>query len=71
QELTEFDPLLGERTELVVVTKSDIPEAETVQKNLIQQLNHDVFLISSATGSGLKLLTEAIYKTLNKTKQSW
>jgi GTP-binding protein len=69
KELTEFDSLLGERTELVVVTKSDIPEAETVRKNLERQLKRDIFLISSATGSGLKPLTEIIYKTLNKTNR--
>ncbi|MDR2439136.1 MAG: GTPase ObgE [Planctomycetaceae bacterium] len=71
KELTEFDPTLGEQTELVVVTKSDIPEAEMVQKDLSQKLNRDVFLISSVTGSGLKPLTEAIYNTLNKTEHPW
>ncbi|MDR0338129.1 MAG: GTPase ObgE [Planctomycetaceae bacterium] len=71
KELTEFDPSLGERTEFVVVTKSDIPDAETVQQELTQKLNRPIFLISSATGTGLKTLTEAIYKALNKTERLW
>ncbi|MDR1963609.1 MAG: GTPase ObgE [Planctomycetaceae bacterium] len=71
KELTEFDPLLGERTELIVVTKSDIPEAETVREELSRKLNQNIFLISSATGFGLKPLTEAIYKELNKTERGW
>ncbi|MDR2117246.1 MAG: GTPase ObgE [Planctomycetaceae bacterium] len=71
KELTEFDPILGERFEIVVITKSDIPEAENVQKDFIQKLNRNVFLISSVTGSGLKPLTETIYDTLNKTEHVW
>ena len=61
RELVAFDPTLGERKEFVVITKSDLPEAEEVQKLLSERLERDVWLISSATGNGLKQLANAIY----------
>ena len=61
RELVAFDPTLGERKEFVVITKSDLPEAEEIQKQFAERLGRDVWLISSATGSGLKQLANAIY----------
>ena len=61
RELIAFDPTLGERKELVVITKSDLCEAEEVQRQFSERLGQDVWLISSATGSGLKQLAQAIY----------
>ena len=65
RELVAFDPMLGERKEFVVVTKADLPEAEEVQKQFAERLGQDVWLISSATGSGLKQLANAIYTLLS------
>ena len=64
RELTAFDSTLGERKEFVVITKADLPEAGEVQKEFSQRLEQDVWLISSATGSGLKQLSQAIYGSL-------
>ena len=64
-ELAAFDSTLEERKELVVITKSDLPEAEEVQKQFSERLRHAVWLISSATGSGLKPLANAIYALLH------
>jgi len=64
RELVSFDPTLGERKEYVVITKADLPEAEEIQKQFAEQLGNNVWLISSATGSGLKRLVNAIYAGL-------
>jgi len=64
RELTAFDPKLGERKEFVVITKSDLPEAEEVRQRFSERLERPVWLISSATGSGLKQLAGAIYAEL-------
>lgn len=63
-ELAAFDPTLGQRKEFVVITKSDLPEAEEVQKQFSERLGQDIWLISAATGSGLKQLVAAIYADL-------
>jgi GTP-binding protein len=64
RELVSFDATLGERKEFVVITKADLPEAEEIQKQFSERLSQDVWLISSATGSGLKRLANAIYAEL-------
>ena len=64
RELIAFDQALGERQEFVVITKSDMPEAEEVQKQFSERLGQDIWLVSSVTGSGLKQLTNAIYAAL-------
>jgi GTP-binding protein len=64
RELITFDPALGERKEFVVVTKSDLPEAEAIRQQFIERLHQDVWLISAAAGSGLKELTHTIYNSL-------
>jgi GTP-binding protein len=68
RELIAFDPTLGDRNELVVITKSDLPEAEEGQKQFAERLEQDVWLISSATGSGLKQLAHAIYTLLERNR---
>jgi GTP-binding protein len=60
KELVEFDKTLGERQEIVTITKADLPEAEDVQREFADKLGRSVHLISAATGFGLKPLTEAI-----------
>ena len=64
RELVTFDATLGKRRELVVITKSDLPEAEEIQKQFSERLGQDVWIISSATGNGLKQLANAIYALL-------
>ncbi|MDR0522804.1 MAG: GTPase ObgE [Planctomycetaceae bacterium] len=68
RELTAFDASLGERQELAVITKGDLPEAEDVRRQFSERLNRRVWLISAAAGTGLKELTQTIYQTLNTAK---
>lgn len=69
-ELTAFDPELGRRPEIVVITKADLPDAADVQAMFAEKLPGPVHLISAATGQGLQELVAAIAK-LVKPKQDW
>ncbi len=71
KELIEFDKTLGDRTEIVVITKADIPEAETAQATFAEKLSRPILLISAATGLGLKSLTEAIVRVIAPPKTDW
>ena len=61
EELTKFDPLLGERPEIVAVTKSELPVAAEVHARLSEENEGTPpLLISAVTGQGLNLLTNAV-----------
>lgn len=66
RELIEFDATLGEREEILIITKADHPEAEAVCAEFAQKRTGDVLLISAVTGHGLKPLMEIIYETLSR-----
>ena len=57
KELTDFDPLLGEKPEIVAITKADLPESEYVRCRFQEKLGQNVHLISGVTGFGLNQLT--------------
>lgn len=56
---------LAERTEIVAVSKAELPESEAVQQQLEQELGRDVLRFSSVTGEGLKPLVEAAWQALS------
>ncbi len=64
RELEAFDEQLGERPEVVVVTKADLPEAETVRRELSEKLEQDVLLISAVTGENLNHLVGAVSRLI-------
>ena len=57
---------LGERPEIVAVTKAELPGAELVGQQLADYLGHDVLLISAVTGQGLNHLLQAIARQLDR-----
>lgn len=60
-ELCEYDQSLGERDEIVVVTKSELEGAHSVREALQEASGREVFLISAVTGDGLDgLMAEII-----------
>lgn len=63
-ELIRYNPQLGERPEIVVVTKSELPGADEVLERLTQELGTEVLAVSAVTGQGLNRLTAAMVKTL-------
>ncbi len=59
-ELLRYDAELGERPEIVAVTKADLPNAREVQQGLAAALGLQPLLISAVTGEGLNELVNAI-----------
>ncbi len=70
-ELEKHSEELGRRTEIVVVTKADLPEAERVRDELAAELGRPVLLISAVTGSGLNELLGTITTKLDTGAESW
>ncbi len=74
QELSRYNTALGERPEILVVTKCELPDAEAVATELEQVSAREVLRISSVTGSGLPTLLNRIADTLlaeQDAKPSW
>ena len=69
-ELSQYNEQLGQRPQLVAVTKAEIPGAEEVHAQLAALTGENVFLISSVTGQGLNDLSQAIHQALEKAKHS-
>lgn len=67
-ELSEYSRELGERIELLVVSKGELPEAAEVQSQLQQQTGKKVLRISAVTGEGLSELNRAIVTILDEQK---
>lgn len=65
-ELVQYNEQLGQRPQLVAVTKAELPDAERVRDQLAAATNSDVFLISSVTGQGLNELSNAIFQALQQ-----
>jgi GTP-binding protein len=66
-ELQRYDVRLGQRPEIVVVTKADLPNAEEVHRRLSEALGRPVILISAVTGRGLNELVAAVVRQLDNT----
>lgn len=66
-ELKNFDKKLASKPRIIAVNKSDLPEAEQVYKEVRKKYkNRKVFLISTATGDGVKKVLDEIIKLLAK-----
>jgi GTPase len=63
-ELVRYKAELGERPEIVVVTKSELPGASDVRDRLVKELGREVLLVSAVTGSGLNELVGRIVQQL-------
>lgn len=66
QELELYDAQLGQRPEIVAVTKAELPDAAAARDRLVEALGRDVLLISAVTGLGLNRLTGAIIERLEE-----
>ncbi len=65
RELAEYRRQLGERPEILVVTKAELPGASELQTRLAEITGAEVLLISAVTGQGLNQLTGAIVRRLD------
>lgn len=69
-ELLHYKKELGERPEILVVTKNELPEADAVTKELAETTGKEVYSVSAATGSQLNQLVGVIMDKLTEAGQS-
>jgi GTP-binding protein len=60
RELAQHDESLGQRPEIVVVSKAELPGATETCQRLAYELGHDVMMVSAVTGQGLAQLIGTI-----------
>lgn len=65
EELVQYDDKLGERPEIVAVTKAELPEAATIRDQLAADIGRPVLLISAVTGESLNHLMRAVTEALD------
>jgi len=65
-ELVRYDEQLGQRPEIVAVTKADLPGAPATRDRLAAELGRPVLLTSAVTGQGLNELIIALVRTLDE-----
>jgi GTP-binding protein len=70
-ELEQYNAELGQRPEVVVVTKADLPASRDVQQRLAETTGGEVLLISAVTGLGLNELVGRIAKMLQGEPAPW
>jgi GTP-binding protein len=66
EELVRYDASLGERPEVVVMSKCELPGAEDVRQSLARDIGRDVIGISAVTGQGLDALLRAVVAELDR-----
>jgi len=66
EELVLHDPVLGQRHEIVVVSKAELPGAEEVRLALVEAIGREVLAVSAVTGQGLDRLLAAVVKEMDR-----
>ncbi len=69
-ELVEYGHGLGERPEIIAVSKAELPGADAVRDRLTEATGREVLLFSSVTGQGLDRILQAAYTVLQDSRQS-
>lgn len=69
QELLQYDPALGQRPEILVISKAELPDSQLVAEQLAKDLDREVLLISAVTGAGLNKLIQRVATVLAEQKQ--
>jgi GTPase len=69
RELDLYNPGLSRNPEIVVITKSELPDAAPTRELLEESIGKPVQLISAVTGQNLESLTELIWQTLEEWNQ--
>lgn len=65
-ELEQYSEELGQRPEIIVVTKAELPNAAEVRDILHRETGREVILVSAVTGQGLNLLINRIAEMLKQ-----
>ena len=69
RELEKYNSQLLLRPEIIVITKADLPSANSVQRELAEQTKKTVQLISAVVGHGVQELVHSIANVLNKSNE--
>ncbi|MFM7109289.1 MAG: GTPase ObgE [Planctomycetaceae bacterium] len=69
EELVRYDAALGERPEIVVMSKSELPGAAEARAALAGEIGRDVIAVSAVTGQGLDVLLRAIAAEMDRRKE--
>jgi GTP-binding protein len=69
-ELEQYNPQLRERPEILVVTKSELPNARQVAESLRTRFGREVLQISAVTGDGLPQLIDRIAQVLQQAAEA-
>ncbi|MCS7468379.1 GTPase ObgE [Stieleria sp. ICT_E10.1] len=69
-ELLQYDQALADRDEILVVTKSEMPQAAEVAERLREETDRPVLLISAMTGAGLNEFTEAVMTRVQQRRKA-
>ncbi len=69
EELTLYDASLGERPEIVVVSKCELPEADDARARLAAETGRDVIAVSAVTGQGLDRLLAAVAAEMDRRRR--
>ncbi|MEX0669521.1 MAG: GTPase ObgE [Pirellulales bacterium] len=68
-ELVLYDESLGERPEIVVMSKSELPDADAIRAAFAREIGRDVIGVSAVTGQGLDTLLRAVVVELDHRRQ--
>ena len=66
EELVLHDPVLGQRQEIVVISKAELPGAEEVRQALAEAIGREVIAVSAVTGQGLDRLLAAVVREMDR-----
>jgi GTPase len=70
EELALYDAALGERPEIVVMSKSELPGAAEIRGQFSSEIGREVIGVSAVTGQGLDLLLRAVVAELDRRKET-
>ena len=70
KELAEYNATLAVKPEVIVVSKAELTDAETVQQKLAAELGKDVFLVSAVTGQNLSKLVGHVTQLIAEIKRT-
>jgi len=68
-ELEQYSQELGQRPEVLVMTKAELPGAEEIREELQRETGRDVILVSAVTGQGLNVLINRVADLLSQRNQ--
>jgi GTP-binding protein len=69
-ELEQYSQELGQRPEILVMTKAELPGAEEIRDELQRETGRDIILVSAVTGQNLNTLINRIAELLSQRNEN-